>query len=204
MRQWIIIGVIAVVLIGSYLWNRNRQTQPEGETLPPVEDVIVREDGTVVKKVGETEQVLSAEEAEAQKKEIAEKVAGATSVNLQPTEGATATGTTERVYRDNKYYQKVTVQNVLPAQKGYYYEAWLQKEDGTNLSIGRLNVMDSTGEVLYSSSQDKSDYTKLVVTYQAEDGSGEMGEPVLSANLTDTGSAPGESPAATASPVPAL
>lgn len=183
MRQWIIIGLIALVLIASYFWNRNRNQQPEGETIPPVEEVIQREDGTVVKKVGDTEQVLSAEESEAKKTEIRNKTAQATKAELEPEAGTFASGTVARVVENGTYYQEVAIKGLAPVEKGFFYEVWLEKGENERVSLGRLPMTGTTGELLYSSSQDKSDYTQVVISKEAEDGKAEIGTVVMRGTL---------------------
>ncbi len=178
MRQWVIIGIIVAILIASYFWNRSREIQP-GETLPTPEEIIVQEDGQVVKKTDEGVEVLSEEEAQAKKQEITEKVAEAEAESLQAVPGKGGSGTTSRVYDGNTYYQRLTVEGLTPLQKGFYYEAWLQKDDGIPVSIGRIEVVGSQGELYYSIAEDRTIYNKVLVSYEMEDGNAQIGGTVL-------------------------
>ncbi len=178
MKQWLIIGAIVLVLLGSYLWNRNRTPENLGETIPPVEEIITQEDGTVAKRIGDTVQELSPEEAQARKAEIEEKVAGAAPVLLTAVENETGTGTSVRAVDNGTYYQKVTVQGLESLQKGYFYEVELQSQEGNAVSIGRIEMNGGSGELYYSSKEDRSSYTQVVVTRQTE-GRPEMREVVL-------------------------
>ena len=175
MKQWMIVGAIIVVLVGAYLWNRNRNTDNTQETIPPVEEIITQEDGSVVRKTGDTIQPLSDEEIEAKKKEINEHLANQQSKPLAAVEGQTGSGTTASTFSDGTYYQKIMVSNLTALQKGYYYEAWLQKDDGTHVSIGRLQMTDGNGELYYSSKDDKTGYSQTIITREVEDGNKEMG-----------------------------
>lgn len=179
MKQWIIIGGIALVLILSYIWNRNRTLEGQGEEIPPVEEVIVQEDGSLVKKVGDNVEVMSPEEAEAKKKEIEDKVADAPEIDLKAEAGMSGQGTASRIVENNQYYQKIMVQGLEPLQKGYFYEAWLENEGGLRSSLGRLEMAGATGKLLYSVNEDKTSYGKVVVSKEIEDGNKEIGEIVL-------------------------
>ena len=84
MKQWMIISAIAVVRIGAYLWNRNQNQPGIGEQVPPVEEIITQEDGTVIKKIGDTVQELSEADMEVAKNLVEEKTKDVESVELKP------------------------------------------------------------------------------------------------------------------------
>ena len=182
-KQWLIIGAIVLILIGSYLWNRNRQPQNQGETIPEAQEVIVQEDGQMVKKNGELVEVLSDEEAAALKQEIEDKTAEAEPKTLIAVENQIGSGTSASIYKDGTYYQKVTVAGLEPLQKGYFYEVWLQKDDGSQVSLGRVEMSGSEGQFLYSTKEDKSTYSTVVISREIEDGNAAMGEKILTSQM---------------------
>ncbi|MGI5827702.1 MAG: anti-sigma factor [Patescibacteria group bacterium] len=179
MKQWIIVAAIFAVLLGSYIWNRNKAFEGQGEEIPPVEEILTLDNGTIVKKTGDTVEEISPEEAEQKKQEISQKLMDVEPITLTATEGNSGTGKAFRKIEDNAYYQKVQVEGLSPLQKGYYYEVWLEKEDGAVNSIGRLDMSSTSGELLYSAQGDKSQYSKIVVSREIEDGDTTIGERVL-------------------------
>jgi len=178
MKQWMIIGAIALVLILAYSWNRSQENTNTGEEVPPVEEIITQEDGTVVKRIGEEVQELTEADMQTKKQEIDEKVKDAPEVILNPETGAKGTGSSKTIYQDGNYYQKLTVSGVPALEKGYYYEAWLQKTDGSRVSIGRLEMTTQTSGQLYYQAQEDRSGTSVLITKQAE-GQKETGEVVL-------------------------
>jgi hypothetical protein len=183
MKQWIIGGLIVLVLIASYLWNRN--AIPGEEETIPVEEILVQEDGSVVKKVGSQIEVLSDEEIIAKRSEFDEKLSAAQNqtVELESPQGASM-GASEKVFTDGQYIQKVTVSGLPSLNKGSYYEVWIQSEDGTKTSLGRIEMSGTNGTLYYSASEDKTNLNTVVVTREVEDGNLEMGEVVLQGSFT--------------------
>ena len=183
MKQWIIGGLIVLVLIASYLWNRN--AIPGEEETIPVEEILVQEDGSVVKKVGSQIEVLSDEEIIAKRSEFDEKLSAAQNqtVELESPQGASM-GASEKVFTDGQYIQKVTVSGLPSLNKGSYYEVWIQSEDGTQTSLGRIEMSGTNGTLYYSASEDKTNLNTVVVTREVEDGNLEMGEVVLQGSFT--------------------
>jgi hypothetical protein len=183
MKQWIIGGLIVLVLIASYLWNRN--AIPGEEETIPVEEILVQEDGSVVKKVGSQIEVLSDEEIIAKRSEFDEKLSAAQNqtVELESPQGASM-GASEKVFTDGQYIQKVTVSGLPSLNKGSYYEVWIQSEDGTKTSLGRIEMSGTNGTLYYSASEDKTNLNTVVVTREVEDGNLEMGEVVLKGSFT--------------------
>lgn len=180
MKQWTIIGLIALVLVGAYVWNRNQNQQPMGENIPPVEEIITQEDGTVVKKVGDVVTELSESEMQAKKQEVDEKIKDIEAVDLKA-EAGNASGSSKALMSEGTYYQKITVSNLPALEKGFYYEAWLQKEDGSASSIGRMEMTTAySGQLYYQAKEDRSG-TKVIISKQTE-GQKEMGEIVLTQN----------------------
>jgi hypothetical protein len=179
MKQWMIIAAVAALLIGSYMWNRNKATQDNGETIPPVEEIITQEDGTVVKKTGELIEEISEEEAAVKKFEIEDKVKDVEAIALQVSENGQGSGFSASTFEGDTYYQKITATNLKPLEKGYYYEAWLEKEDGAKISIGRLEMISlNEGRLLYQAKEDRTNY-QVLVSHEAEDGDASIGEVVL-------------------------
>jgi len=182
-KQWLIIGAVVAVLFASYLWNRNNETVMD-ET-PIVEELITQDDGTVVKKTGELIEEISPEEQAEKKQEIEDKVMDEVPVEMMATEGMEGSGSFQKKFEDGTYYQKVKVSDLEPLNKGSYYEAWLQNEAGDSISIGRLEMMGGTGSLYYQAKADRSEYNKVVVTKEIEDGNGEMGQVVLEGSCTE-------------------
>jgi hypothetical protein len=144
------------------------------EEIPSVEEIITNEDGSMVKRNGGVLEEVSPEEVEARKKEISEKVAGTPVTTLKAVEGAEGKGQSYQNFTDGTYYQKVEVESMTPLQKGYFYEAWLEKEEGNYLSIGRMNMTGGRGEVYYSAKADRTEYSSIVITRETEDGNPSM------------------------------
>lgn len=170
-------GVIFLIIAG-YFYNRSKGNQGEVSNLP-IEEVIVQEEGTV-KKTGEVVQPLTDEELEQLKEEVdGVLLTGGETVELQDVAGLGAAGQAKRAFSDGKYYFKVTALGFGLAEKGYYYEAWLKKDDDY-FSTGRLTVdVSGEGYLYYTASADKSEYSKAVVTLEPEDGNPEPASPIL-------------------------
>jgi len=113
MKQWTIIGLIALVLVGAYVWNRSQNQEPTGEKVPPVEEIITQEDGTVVKKIGDVVEELSETEMQAKKQEVDEKTKDVEATDLKTGSGGIA-GMSKALVSEGTYYQKITASN-LPA-----------------------------------------------------------------------------------------
>lgn len=178
MKQWMMLSLIALVLIGAYLWNRGHQQNQSGEQIPPVEEIITQEDGSIVKKTGDIIQEVSPEEATAKKTEIDEKLQNVEATELLPVAGQQSKGASMSVFQNGVYDQKIILQSLMALEKGYYYEAWLEKTDGSTLSIGRVEMTtNSTGQLYYETKEDKTG-TKAIITKQME-GQKDMGEVVL-------------------------
>lgn len=175
-KQWLIIGAVVAVLFASYLWNRNKEVVQEEN--PIVEEIITLDDGTVVKKTGEMIEEISQEEQQQKKDEIDAKVMDEVPVDMMAGQGLEGSGSFQKKFVDGVYYQKVKVSDLEPLDKGSYYEVWLQKGD-QKLSIGRLEMMGGTGELYYQAKIDRSDYTKILVSKEIEDGNPEIGRIVL-------------------------
>ncbi|PIP53214.1 hypothetical protein COX08_02220 [Candidatus Beckwithbacteria bacterium CG23_combo_of_CG06-09_8_20_14_all_34_8] len=178
MKQWMIIGIIALVLIGAYVWNRNKNVQPIGEQVPPVEEIITQEDGTVVKRVGDMTEELSQTEMQAKKQETDDKTKDVEAVILNPELGLKGSGSSKSVFTDGTYYQKITVNNLSALEKGYYYQAWLQKSDGSTISIGRVEMTTANSGQLYYQAKEDRIGAKVIISKQME-GQKEMGEIIL-------------------------
>lgn len=176
-KKWYIIGGIILVLLISFYRNRNVE---QGMEEIPAEEIITQEDGTVVKKTGDLIEQISPEELERTKLEIEEKVATSEPVDMKAYEGEVGMGKSYRMTENGSYFQKIEVEGMTPLAKGYFYQAWLEKSDGSRISIGRLEMSGATGTAYYSAKADKSDYSKVVVSREIEDGNAEIGEVVLS------------------------
>ena len=158
---------------------RNRDQNNNGVEELPVEEIITQEDGTIVRKTGDLIEEISPEEMERTKLEIEERLVEAESLNIVPEEGQIGTGRSYRNFDEGKYYQKIEVEGMTPLAKGYFYEVWLEDEAGRQTSIGRLEMIGSTGSLYYSTATDRSEYKTIVVSREIDDGNLEMGEIVL-------------------------
>lgn len=177
MRQWLIIGAIVIVLLGAFIWNRNRNSQLNGEVIAP-EEIITQDDGTIIKKTGDLVEEISAEEADAKKQEISQKLTNASPITLKAVDNQSGNGTSSRSFDNGVYYQRVDVEGMAPLQKGYFYGVSLAKPDGTKISIGRIDMTGSKGSLLYSVKEDRTAYTKVSVNRETE-GNAAAGQVVL-------------------------
>ncbi len=174
MKQWLIGGLIVLVLLGSYFYNKNKSNNDEfsAENQVSAEEILVQEDGSLVKKIGDVVEKLSNEEIIAKKQEIEDKVNDTTATMLNASsEDRNISGDTKRVFVDGVYYQKISVSGLDTPEKGYYYEAWLQDDQGNNVSIGRVELSGSDGVVYYTAKEDKSKYSKVLISKEQEGGS---------------------------------
>ena len=176
MKQWLIIGAIIIVLLGSFMWNRNRE--PQNEDNIATEEIITQDDGKIVKKNGDIFEELSESEMQAKKKEITDNVVEANPVRLKAEKGQIGSGVSAATFKYNTYYQSINVEGMAPLQKGFFYEGWIEKEDGTKFSIGRIEMSNGNGVLYYSTKDNKSDYKKVVISRKTE-GLNNLGEIVL-------------------------
>lgn len=169
------VGIILLVIAGSSYF-KNRKVEPESIPLP--EEIIVQEEGAV-KKTDEGEQVLSEEEI----RQLREEVDGVLSTggkiaSLNDIADTGAEGEAKTAFSDGKFYCKMTASGLKAVEKGYYYEGWLKNED--DLSIGRMKVnLFGEGVLYYTASIDRSDYGKVTLTLEPEDGNEEPARAVL-------------------------
>jgi len=171
-------------------WNRSNSINPGGifyfkakkeevEPLPIVEEIIVQEEG-VVKKREEGIEAMSEEEV----RKMREEVDGVLSTRAQRAElkdvaGGQAEGEARKAFSDGKFYYKVTTSGLRGGEKGYYYQGWLKKGDNY-LSTGRMELnLFGEGVLYYTASVDRSDYPKVIVTLEPEDGNEEPAKAVL-------------------------
>ncbi len=175
-KKWYLIGAIALVLVLSFIWNKDNQ--PSQETLP-VEEIITREDGTTVKQIGDLVEPISAEELAQKQTEINQKLENTEAVNLLAEENQAGTGKSYRIFEGDTYYQKIMLEGMTPLEKGYFYQDWLEKADGTALSIGRVEMNGSSGVLYYSAKEDRSDYIFTTVTKEIDDNNPQMSEVIL-------------------------
>ena len=173
------VGVILLVIAGSSYF-KNRKVEPESTPLP--EEIIVQEEGAV-KKTDEGEQVLSEEEIRQLKEEVDGVLStGGKTASLNDIVDTGARGEVKTAFSDGKFYCKMTAAGLKAVEKGYYYEGWLKNED--DLSIGRMEVnLFGEGVLYYTASIDRSDYGKVVLTLEPEDGNEEPGEKILEGNF---------------------
>jgi hypothetical protein len=169
------LGVILIIIAGIYYFQSRGQESEE--SLSP-EEIIVQEDGTV-RRNGDTQEPLSQEEIQQLKEEVDSVVstAGDTTV-LQDASGGNASGQAQRAFSDGRFYLKMTAANLLFLEKGFYYEGWLE-QDNSFISIGRMELDNSSGVLYYTASVDRSDYNRVLLSQEPEDGDPAPAEVIL-------------------------
>ncbi|MFC1711083.1 anti-sigma factor [Patescibacteria group bacterium] len=170
-------GVILLVIAG-FFYFRSKGANDEKTSLNP-EEIIVQEEG-IVKRTGDIIQPLTEEE----RKQLQEEVDGVLSASgdmltLMDSSAGGASGEAKRAFSDGKFYFKLTASGLSSVEKGYYYESWLEKDE-KNISTGRVEV-DSmgNGELYYTVSVDRSEYPKVFVSIEPEDGNPAPADKIL-------------------------
>lgn len=169
------IGVVLVVVAG-VLWLRSGNDQePE---VPSVTETFV-EEGEFVEETDGQRRVLSEEEKEQLKQKINQLIADdkTESTVLNPVSGQ-GQGQAYKAVEAGKYYFKYQVSGLKSPSKGYFYQAWVEGEEGP-VSLGRLEMIDGEGVVYYMTNQDLSAYHQAMVTLEPEDGEEAPAEVVL-------------------------
>lgn len=170
------LGVI-FILIAGFFYFRNKKGQEV--TIPTPEEILIQEEGTV-KKNGESVQAMNEEEVKKLREEIEGvlSIAGET-VSLTDVSGTGVQGEAKRAFSDGKFYFKLALNGLESLEKGYYYEGWLNKDEDY-LSGGRVEVLaGGQGILYYQVSVDKSDYNKVFVTLEPEDGNSAPAKAIL-------------------------
>ena len=175
------LGIFLLILAGFFYFNSKKQ----GTNKPPSskEETIIQQEGTV-KKIGDMFQPLNDEEIKKMREEIDSvlSISGETT-NFKRIVGGTITGEAKRAFSDGKFYFRVKTTGLKTTEKGYYHEVFLEK-DSSYFSVGRLEVDTiGNGVLYYSSSINKTDYNKVIVTIEPEDGNPAPATTVLEASF---------------------
>ena len=94
--------------------------------------------------------------------------------------GGNTSGEAARVFTDGKFYHRVTAENLKQPGKGYFYEGWLINGGGQYFSTGPMEVYENGNGLLdYASLENKSEYNKVVITYEPDDGNPEPATHIL-------------------------
>jgi hypothetical protein len=80
-----------------------------------------------------------------------------------------AVGTGWRHFDGEEFVFKAEASGLADLEKGFYYEGWLVGKDGF-FSTGRLPAVDGEGSLYYQASEDKTEYSGVVITLESEDG----------------------------------
>jgi len=86
---------------------------------------------------------------------------------LKDVSGGRAGGTAFRLY-NTRFYLKLDLVSLILPEKGFYYEGWLVNPAGNYFSIGAVVPQAEGGVLYYQSDEDKSGYTKIVVSLEPE------------------------------------
>lgn len=174
------LGVVLLALAGIFFWKSKKAQKLE--PTPSAEEVMIHQEEGMVKKTEEGTQVMTEEEAKKLKEEIDGALSGqdVASISLKDVSGGQASGQAKRAFSDGKFYHKVEASNLKSLEKGFYYEGWLMNSQDLYISTGRMEAdAFSNGQLYYLSSTDKSEYSKVVVTLEPEDGNPEPTQHIL-------------------------
>jgi hypothetical protein len=97
----------------------------------------------------------------------------APNVDLEDVSGGNSTGQAWIVINDGKIYHQVIAQDLPELTDEYFYEGWLVREKPSPdfFSTGKM-VFDEQSKVWilnYETTDDKSDYSKVVITLEPDD-----------------------------------
>lgn len=170
------LGVIFLIMAGFFYW-RSRET---GEIIPgEFEEIIVQED-MAVRKNGKQIKPLTEEEIAKIKEETDGVLSlGGEAALLEDLESVGIKAEAKRAFSDGKFYYRLKGTGFALPEKGYYFEGWFKKDDDF-LSIGRLEINTLGGaELYYTASEDRSDYSQILITLEPEDGNSAPAKIVL-------------------------
>lgn len=168
--QNLLIGVGVVLLVIAGFFYLRSQKAPEEISPFPAEEIIVQEEGAV-RRTGELVEPMTDEEISQMREEIEGvlSIEGETT-SLRDVSGRQVTGEAKRAFSEGKFYYQVNASGLMPVEKGFYYQGWLEK-DGDYLSTGRVELdIYGSGVLYYTTSVDRSDYSTAVITLEPEDG----------------------------------
>lgn len=174
------LGVILLILAGIFFWKNKRAQQLEPG--PSAEEVMIHQEEGMVRKNEEGTQVMTEEEVKKLREEIDGVLSGEdmSSADLKDVSGGGTSGKAKKAFSDGKFYHKVEASGLGSLEKGFYYEGWLMKADGSYISTGRVETdAFGNGVLYYLASSDKSEYSKVAVTLEPEDGNPQPAKHIL-------------------------
>lgn len=160
--------VLGLIVVGGVLMMNRKEVEDEVApeiTLEPTKQMV-------------TELPLPMSEAE--KNAIEDKFSkeGVEMTLLRGVAGNEAVGTAWRHFADEEFVHKAEASSLPSLDKGFFYEGWLVSEDGF-FSTGRVSFSEGKGELYYTTDEDKSNFSGVVITLEEEDGNEEPGKHVL-------------------------
>jgi hypothetical protein len=164
-RRDLIVGIVIILVLAGavYLWQTRRQDLQVPDLTPTP---------SAQQEIEERFNVVIPEDAE--------------KVQLRDTRGQDATAIATRSTADDTFRVTVLASLETPAGGGFYQGWIIRGEEGDEnysvLSLGRLSVAKGGFVVDFESSQDYSDYQKIVVTQEVV-ADNEMEEVVLEGNF---------------------
>lgn len=110
---------------------------------------------------------------EEEKKSIEEKYAKTSPILLKDVNNGEASGEAWIILKDNVTYHRIFARNMVELQNDDFYEGWLvQKSTGEFFSTGKMTFNEKYQNWLleYQAEGDKTNYTKVVITLEPNDG----------------------------------
>ncbi len=179
--QTILLGIGLLLLIGaSYAYFRNKKANQKQPS--PISDEVLYKQEEPTRESEEKEQ-MSEEEKRKIKDQIKSMLGSveAEQANIYQVDNSSLKGVAKRLFSDGKFYFYVNLNNLPFPQKGYYYEAWLERDINDFISLGRVEILeDGGGELYYLTTGDKSSYKTVKISLEPEDGNPEQSETLFS------------------------
>lgn len=156
-------GVILLLLAG---WLMVKSPSKEGDINP--EDILIQEVemGNQLEETGLS--LLEQEQARTEIETVLQDLEAESTI-LQDVLKGSSFGTAYRVYKDGKFYHKAVLKDLPYPEKGFFYEGWLVDPSGNYFSTGRVLPEETQGLLYYQSPEDKTGFTQVVITLEAED-----------------------------------
>lgn len=94
---------------------------------------------------------------------------------LQPT----ATGSAWLQQTDAGWAIRIDLEDLPPADAGYYYEGWVWSDDGEGVSIGTFHLRNGTEPLQLWAGVDVLDYPSIWISLQAEGAGPQVSEEIV-------------------------
>jgi hypothetical protein len=101
--------------------------------------------------------------------DLALQASEAKAIALKDVSGGQTYGTAYRLFQNGIFYHKAILRDLPSIDKGFYYEGWLVDPNGRYFSTSRVEILDNSATLYYRSTDDKSTYSKVVITEEADD-----------------------------------